>query len=392
MFSLEIIHHLKRVYARRYDRIAQRLSKKYNIGKDEAVKAMNLETDLHASRFRSGVTADRIAVPDLRLPIRFTRFANGEVKAEIRSSIRGMDIFIVQDVENHYPLKFYNSDELHTLSVNDHVMTLLITIDTVLQAGAGSVTLVLPTYPFSRQHRKKSREALTASMFGRIVEDQGVKRIITLDIHSKEIENTFRNVRLENLHASYQTTKRLREIVDINAADMVVVSPDTGAVDQNKYYAGNFKKPLALLYKERDYSKVTHSAKDNNITNVRLLGSVKDKTVFMADDLLGTGGTLIQAMRFLKGEGAKDIICAASLPLFTGNAITCFDEAYQEGLFHRIIGTNAVYHDQTLLDCEWYVQAPIADLFAQIIFRLHHNRSLSALLDNSNIIQRLLTQ
>ena len=325
------------------------------------------------------------------IPVRFTRFANGEFKAEIQSSIRGVDIFIVQDVENHYPLVFNGNGGRYVLSVNDHVMVLFATVDAALQAGAGQVTLVIPAYPYSRQHKKRGREALTASWLGKVLEYMGVARIITLDIHSKEIENSFIRLRLDDLHASYQIILQLMTIVDVKSPDIVVVSPDTGAVDRNKFYAANLKKPLALLYKERDYSKVSHNAKDSNITDLRLLGSVEGKTVFMADDILGTGGTLIKGMRFLKEVGARDIISAASLPLFTGDAVAHFDEAYAEGIFSRIIGTNAVYHDETLLSKEWFLSANISNLFARIIYRMHRNESVSALLDNSSIIQKTLS-
>ncbi len=229
-------------------------------------------------------------------------------------------------------------------------------------------------------------------MFGRMVEYLGVGRIITLDIHSKEIENSFHHLKLENLHASYQIIRRLKSVIDLTSEDIVVVSPDTGAVDRNKFYAGNLGKSLALLYKERDYSKVTKNAKENNITTIKLLGSVREKDVFMADDLIGTGGTLIEAMRFLKTEGARKIICAVSLPIFSGDAVESFEEAYREGLFYRIIGTNAVFHDENLINREWYLHTNISSLFAQVIFRQHHHRSLSALLDNSKIIQRVLSQ
>jgi ribose-phosphate pyrophosphokinase len=145
-----------------------------------------------------------------------------------------------------------------------------------------------------------------------------------------------------------------------------------------------------MIYKERDYSRVSTSAKQDNITSVHLLGSVEGKTVFMADDLLGTGGTLIRAMRILKERGAARIICAVSLPLFSGNAIEVFEEAYRQGLFWRIIGTNAVYHDKDLLDREWYLSADVTALFARSLYRLHANRSLSSLLDNRAVIQDLL--
>jgi ribose-phosphate pyrophosphokinase len=105
---------------------------------------------------------------------------------------------------------------------------------------------------------------------------------------------------------------------------------------------------------------------------------------------LGTGGTLIKAFVLLKEMGAKKIIAGISLPLFTGNALRSFDEAFEKGLFTKIIGTNAVYHEEALLTRPWYTTANVSNLFARAMSRLHHNRSLSSLLDNSQIIQKLL--
>ena len=168
------------------------------------------------------------------------------------------------------------------------------------------------------------------------------------------------------------------------------VSPDTGAVARNKFYAEALHKPLAILYKERDYSKVSTNAKNSNISSIRLLGDVKDKIVLMADDMIGTGGTLLIAMRELKALGAKKIICAISLPFFNGNAIDTFNKAYEDGDFFRIIGTNAVYHDERLANMPWFIYTDVSDLFARIISRLHHGRTLSPLLDNRMFITRLI--
>jgi ribose-phosphate pyrophosphokinase len=224
---------------------------------------------------------------------------------------------------------------------------------------------------------------------GSILESLGVDRIITLDIHSSEIVNAFKTIRLENLHASYQIIRSLSGVTEIRSDNLVAVAPDTGAVDRNKFYATAFKKPLALLYKERDYSRVTRNAMENNIAEIKLLGNVSGKIVFMADDMLGTGGTLLKAMQFLKDQGAQQVIAAISLPIFSGNAIDYFDQAYRDGLFYRIIGTNAIYHEE-LLTREWYVSVSISKLFAQTISRLHQGLSLSSLLDNRDIIERLL--
>ncbi|HCC37155.1 MAG TPA: phosphoribosylpyrophosphate synthetase, partial [Treponema sp.] len=253
------------------------------------------------------------------------------------------------------------------------------------------ITLVTPNYPYARQHKSKGREGLTASRIGKIFEGLGVNHIITLDIHSRDIANSFTRMRLENLHASYQIIRTLSRLDGILDDDFVVVSPDTGAVDRNKFFAAALKKPLALLYKERDYSRVSKDAAETNISEIRLLGNVRDKTVFMADDMLGTGGTLLKGMKVLKENGARRVICSVSLPLFSGNAVSYFDAAYKEGLFYRIIGTNAIYQEE-VLKREWYISVNISSLFAQIISRLHQNLSLSGLLDNREIINRLLME
>lgn len=390
-FANEVIVHLKRLYRRRFENKAANLSKRYTMDKETVIRQINFANDVVVANNSSSGDIQKFRTPPFKIPARFTYFPNGEIKAEILESIRGKDIYIFQDVENHHPLPFNEGKNIKVLSVNDHIMNLLVTVDAAKHAGAERITLVLPVYPYSRQHKKKGREGLTASRIGKILEAMGVDRIITLDIHSREIENAFNMLHMENLHASYQIIRKLSQITDIHTDDFVVVSPDTGAVDRNKFYATSLKKPLALLYKERDYSRVTQNALDNNIAEIKLLGNVQGKTVFMADDMLGTGGTLLKAMKFLKDQGAKDVICAISLPFFSGEAIDLFEKAYREGLFYRIIGTNAVYHED-LLKREWYASVNITSLFAQTISRLHHGRSLSSLLDNRDIIEKLIAK
>jgi ribose-phosphate pyrophosphokinase len=384
VFADEVIHHLKKSYHHKFNKAVSDMAKKYAIDAETALRHINFIYE--ALRDEAG-----IHTPRFKVPARFTLFANGEIKAEILESIRGKDVYIVQDPENHYSLSFNDGALKRSLSVNDHLMTILVTVDAVKQAGADRITLVTPIYPYSRQHKKKGREGITASRIGYIMESLGVDRIITLDIHSREIGNGFNSMRIENLHASYQIIRQLSRIAEIQSGDFIVVSPDTGAVDRNKFYATAFKKPLALLYKERDYSRISKDAQENNIAEIKLLGNVRDKTVFMADDMIGTGGTLLKAMQFLREQGAKKVIAGISLPLFSGNAIEHFDAAFRDGLFDRIIGTNAVYQEE-LLTREWYVSVNITKLFAQTIARLHQNQSLSSLLDNREIIEKLLAE
>ena len=380
-FANQVIRRLAGIYKRRFDRKSLALASRYHISQELVTRKVNFDNDIQSSLLYIPGNVNQYRPPRFKINARHTYFPNGEVKTEILDSVRGLDLYIFQDIENHQPIPFNDGSVHRHLSVNDHIFSLLVTVDAAVQAGAERVNLVLPAYPYSRQHKKKGREGLTAARVGQMLENLGVTRIITLDIHSKEIENSFDHLHLENLHASLQVIEKLIGIIDISKEDLVVLAPDTGAVDRNKFYANALQKPLALLYKERDYSKVTRSASDSNISEMKLLGEVKGKTVFMADDMIGTGGTVIKGMKNLRDLGAERVICAVSLPLFSGSSIEEFEVAYRQGLFFRIIGTNAVHHKE-LLQKEWYIQADVTGLFAQIISLVHHNRSVPSMRDN----------
>ena len=389
-FTGRVVKHLRRLYIDRYNKLSEALTKRHGMSEEDLLKTVTLLDDLDSRKIPTGKLPTQFHCPDVAINVKYTRFANGEVKAEIIDPVRGLNVYIVYDVSNMFPIKVAGFEDARPFSVNDHLMFLFTTIDAVRLAGAESITLVLPTYPYARQHKKAGREALTASLFARFCEELGVARIITLDIHSREIENAFSTCHLENLHGSYQTLIALRKLIDFSDPDLVVVSPDTGAVNRNKFYAQGLHRPLAILYKERDYSVVSKDAKNTNIKSINLLGDVSGKTVLMADDMIATGGTLIIAMKELMKRGAKRIICIVSLPFFNGNAIENFDAAYKEGTFWRVIGTNAVFQGKELLEKEWFVQADVTELFARTISRLHHGRPISPLLDNRKFIQRLI--
>ena len=396
-FADLVVKHLNSIYEKRFASHIEILSEKYSMTKEELIRDFNRYSDMTSyvnfsdenEKIEYLKNKDSIRTPHFNISVEPTLFKNGEVKVEINDTIRGKHVFIFQDVENKTPCVLNHGKEEKVLSLNDHLMFLLVTIDAVKHAGCKDITLVLPVYPYSRQHKKKGREGLTASLLGHFYESLGVKNIITLDIHSREIENTFSSTKLENLHASYQIIKELGNIVDITNDEkdpFIVVSPDSGAVDRNKFYSSELKKPLAMLYKERDYSKVSESSKNSNISSIKLLGDVAGKNVFLADDMLATGGTLIKAMEFLKANKAKTVIAAISLPLFNGTAVEDFEKAYQEGLFYRIIGTNAVRHTD-LQGREWYIEADVSAFFAEVIMRIYNNESISDLLDNRHMIK-----
>jgi ribose-phosphate pyrophosphokinase len=306
----------------------------------------------------------------------FVTFKNSEVKCVLNEAVRGSDVFIIQDVAN-----------IATGSVNDNIIALLTAIDAANHASADEVNLVLPTFPYSRQHKKTKREGLTAALWCHIFEEMGIKRIITLDIHSREIQNAFKRTIMENLHASVQLVKTMKDD-GVNFKNLIVVAPDSGAIDRNKYFAINLGVPLAMLYKERDYSKISTSVTDNNITNMKLIGDIDHSDILIADDLLDTGGTIIKAATFLKDKGASNINIAISLPFFNDPAIDDFTKAHEEGIIFKVYGTNAVHHPK-LWKQPWFKKCSVTDLFSEVIYRTNERIGLSDLLEGSDEIKEI---
>jgi len=292
-----------------------------------------------------------------------TTFANGEIKTVIKESIRGQDIFLVQDIE----------DKTNPSSINDKYMALKTAIDSIKRADANSISVVLPAYPYSRQDKSMGREGVTASLIAQELENFGIKRVITLDIHNTTISGFFRTANIENLHASHEHIKYIKENYDIK--NMIVVSPDTGGVSRARVYAEKMQLPLAIMYKQRDYSKAS------TVDNTFLLGEVDGKDVLIVDDMIATGGTTIKAIEVLKQKGAKKIYFACALPIFSGKAAELLSKAHNDGLLEEVIGTDAVTFTPEFMDKnKWFKQVSVAKYFARVIFNLQHGKGISYLL------------
>ncbi len=290
-------------------------------------------------------------------------FSNTEIKTEIDDSIRNKDIYIFQDVEN-------TSDGL---SVNDNYMALKTAISAAVLSDARHVTAVIPTFPYARQDKQKSREALTAALVARELEDAGASRVITLDIHDESAAGFFRKAVLENLHASKTIAKYVTE--HIKTDELVVVAPDAGAAQRSSYYARTLERPLGIIHKERDYNQI------NAVEKMTLVGDVKNKDCLFIDDMIDTAGTTVKAIRAVKDAGARDVYFATSLSLLNGQAIERLDTAYKKGLFTKVIGTNVVYHDPSFVEkTPWYEEVSLEKYFAKVIYNINQGSSISTLL------------
>jgi len=161
----------------------------------------------------------------------------------------------------------------------------------------------------------------------------------------------------------------------LNKETTVVVAPDMGSTERARIYSNALHFGIAVIDKERNYSKAS------TIANMKLLGDVKDKNLIIIDDMIATGGTLISAITELKKNGAKDIYIATSLPYFNGSAVEKFDKAYQDGIFKKILGTDAVNWGKDFsIKHPWYEEISMAPLFAKVIYNINHKQSVSALL------------
>lgn len=292
-------------------------------------------------------------------------FSNMEVKTVIQSNIRGDDVYIVQCIDD--------PQNRGQRSVNDNLMALCTAIDAAYNADADRITAIIPQYPYSRQERKKERESITARQVAMFLEMSGADRVITLDIHAEPIEGFFRQGRFENIHASRTIIEHIKHHYSI--PDMTVVAPDVGSVERARFYSRELKADLAVVDKVRDYSK------PSSIESVRLIGSVENRNILITDDMIATGGTIVNAARLLKENGAKDIFLICSLPYFNGEAVAKLDAAYKEGLIKRVIATDAVFHGEAFIEKhEWYEEVSVAELFARVIYNINNRLSVSEIL------------
>lgn len=299
-------------------------------------------------------------------------FANGELKTVIDENVRGDDLYVIQCMDD--PARRNHPDPIERRSINDNLIALCTAVNAAYQSDAESITAVIPQFCYSRQERKKTRECITARLVAAMLEEAGANRVLTLDIHAEAIQGFFQRAILEDLHASNHILKWFKD--EIPTQDVVVVAPDTGSAERARHYAQKLGCQFAVVDKARDYSK------PSEVESMRLVGDVRGRRVIMPDDLVATGGTLINACELLRGEhGAEEIYLSCSLPFFNGDAAEKLTKAHERGLFHSMVGTDAVSHPRSFQEEHpWYREVSIAPLFAQVILNINRKRSVSELL------------
>ncbi len=326
---------------------------------------------------------------DFLIEVTCPRFGNGEAKGMIKESIRGYDMYILCD-PGAYNVEYEMFGQRIPMSPDEHFANLK-RIIAAMGGKAKRVTVIMPMLYEGRQHRRSARESLDCAMALQELENMGVSNIITFDAHDPRVQNAIPTTGFESVMPSYQIFKALLKrdkTLRIDKDHMMIVSPDEGAIDRNIFYASVLGLDLGLFYKRRDYTRIVNGR--NPIVAHEYLGdSVEGKDVFVADDMISSGESIIDLAKELKKRKANRIFAGCTFALFT-SGIDAFEEAYRNGYIDRVISTNLTYRKPELAETEWFVEADMSKYISFIIATLNHDRSLSKLLNPYDRIHTLL--
>ena len=317
------------------------------------------------------------------------RFSSGDSKGLIKSTVRGKDLFIIIDVGN-YNIKYNYFGKENSMSPDDHFQDL----KRIIQAASGKahrITVIMPILYGGRQHRRSYRESLDCACALQELEAMGVSNIVTFDAHDPRVQNAIPIMGFDNVMPTYQVLKTMfRDIKDIDCSKdkFMIVSPDEGALNRNMYYASVLGVEMGMFYKRRDYSTIVNGR--NPIVAHEYLGnSVEGKDVFVADDIISSGESMLDLAYNLKKKNAKRIFTYATQAIFT-NGLEKFDEAYKNGYIDGVFGTNLTYRSPELLSREWFHEVDVSKYIAYFIEAINHDISISKIIDPHEKIQNLL--
>ena len=318
-----------------------------------------------------------------------SRFGSGEAKGTILDSIRGKDLYLLVDVTN-YSIEYSLCGQMNKMSPDDHYSDL----KRIITAAAGKarrINVIMPFLYESRQHKRTSRESLDCAVALQELHALGVENIITFDAHDPRVQNAIPNSGFDSIQPTYQFIKSLFNNVpdlQVDSDHMMIISPDEGAMGRAVYYSNVLGLDMGMFYKRRDYSRVVNGR--NPIVAHEFLGSsVEGKDVFIVDDMISSGESMLDVAKELKKRKAKRVFVAATFGLFT-NGLKQFDEYYEQGLISKVLTTNVIYQTPDLLSRPYYINVDLSKYIALMIDKLNYDHSISELLDPNAKIQNSL--
>ncbi|HTD13503.1 MAG TPA: ribose-phosphate pyrophosphokinase [Steroidobacteraceae bacterium] len=279
------------------------------------------------------------------------RFSDGEVNVELMENVRGRDVFIVQPT---------------CPPANDSLMELLVMVDAARRASAARITAVVPYFGYSRQDRRPraTRSAITAKLVANMVSSAGVNRLLTIDLHSDQIQGFF-DIPVDNVYAS---PVLLGDAWKQAYRDVIVVSPDVGGVARARAFAKRLDDAdLAIIDKRRP--------RPNESKVMNIIGEVEGRTCLLVDDMIDTAGTLCQAAQALKDEGAAKVIGYITHPILSGGAV----EKISQSALDELVVTDTIPLSAAAKSAGRIRQLSVAALLAETIRRIREEESVSSL-------------
>lgn len=313
------------------------------------------------------------------LPIDLIRFNNGEGKARLKETIRDKDTYILIDVNND-SIGYSTRRGIHYMGPDEHYQDVI----RLLSAASGhakKVTLIETMLYQSRQDKRSDRESLDCAVALQNLERNGVEEFITFDAHNPTVYNAIPNTPFENFYATDDLLIRLLEQEKIYNDDIVVISPDEGAMNRARVFSdflGN--ADIGTFYKRRDYSVLVDG--HHPIVAHSFLGDEKalnGKTAIIVDDMIDTGGSILDTCKQLKERGVKKIYLLVTFALFTKGPST-FNDAFNSGYFNGVYATNLTYVPDYVLKQPWFNSVDCSKKIAYIINTLNNGDSIKSLL------------
>ncbi len=319
------------------------------------------------------------------------RFGSGESKGTINESVRGKDVFIMVDVCNHSITYKMNGYENH-MSPDDHYQDLKRVI-AACNGKAARVNIIMPFLYEGRQHRRNGLESLDAAYMLEELYDMGVSNFITFDAHDPRVQNATPLKGFDNFMPPYQFMKALLTCdndLNVDKDHLVVIAPDEGALDRAIYFANVLGLNTGMFYKRRDYTTIVNGK--NPIVAHEFLGdSLNGKDVIIMDDMISSGGSMLDTAQKLKEMGAGKVFICTTFGLFT-EGLAGFDKAYEKGAFDKVITTNLTYLPPEIYSRKWFCEADMSKLIASIVDFMNHDASLSNVMATADKMHAILEE
>jgi len=317
------------------------------------------------------------------------RFTNGEAKGIVFDTVRGKDLYVICDPYNHGITYNMYGKEI-PMTPDEHYADLKRLLATTT-GKPNRVTVIMPMLYGGRQHRRSARESLDCAVMLHELQAMGVKDVITFDAHDDRVQNAVPLMGFDNYYPHYQILKKLSKHfpdVQFNKDKMMIISPDEGAMNRNIAYATNLGLDLGMFYKRRDYTRII-SGRNPIISHEYIGSSVMGMDVFVADDIIATGDSILKLSYEIKEKGAKRVFLSSTFALFT-EGLAKFDKAYEEKAFDGLFSTNLTYRIPELSKAKWFYETDMSKYLSYIIAASNYQISATKLLSPIEKIKKLM--